>query len=79
MKIEFYPYFDFCVSLKITVYNSKIVGCNNHNMIKQVFSFPNKNDKHLETLIFAVTLPKMSTVKLQDNYHTKKIKKAQFI
>ena len=55
MKIKFYQYFYFCASLKITLNNGKPLGCNNHNMMKdkkiQVFSFPNNNDKHLETLM----------------------------
>ena len=60
MKIEFYQYFDFCVSLKITFNNGKTVGCDNLDMMKdkriQLLNFPNNNDKHLETSIFAVTL-----------------------
>ena len=67
--------------LKITLNNGNPIGCNNLDMMKdnkkQVFSFPNNNDKHLETSIFAVTLRESTTVKQQDNYHTKKIKHAQ--
>ena len=66
-QVEFYRYFDFCVSLEITLNNGKPVGCNNLDMMKdknlQVFSFPNNNDKHLETSIFAVTLRESTITK----------------
>ena len=69
MKIEFYRYFDFCVSLKITFNNGKTVGCNNLDMMKdkkiQLFSFPNNNDKHLETSISAVPLRESTSTKCQ--------------
>ena len=58
VKIEFYRYFGFCVSLKITFNNGKTVGRNNLDTMKdkkiQLFSFPNNNDEHLETSIFAI-------------------------
>ena len=65
MKNTFYRYFDFFLrfpsrSPSIMAKSYFVEGCNNHNRMKdkkiQGFSFPNNNDKHLETSIFAVTV-----------------------